>query len=107
MSILLVFTTVATPEQAQNLVRVLIQERRAACAQFHSVQSTYEWRGEIVNEEEFRILFKTSKENAEALMSRLREIHPYELPAICAMESSVGDDAFELWVNTQSQIHSV
>ncbi len=102
MSLVLVFTSVARKDQAQDLVDILIKERWAACAQFHPIQSCYVWDGKVVNEEEFKILFKTNSEKQDALIKRLRELHPYELPAIYAQESSVCDPAFVSWISEQT-----
>jgi periplasmic divalent cation tolerance protein len=101
MSLLLVITTVANKDQAQALVNALIQDRRVACAQFHPIQSTYVWEGQVVSEEEFKILFKTTQDHGQTLMHRIREIHPYELPAIYALEPSACDPSFAQWVLDQ------
>lgn len=103
MSMILVFTTVANKDQALALVNVLIQEGQVACAQFHPIQSSYVWEGKVVNEEEFKILFKTTHNQCEAFMHRLREIHPYELPAIYALEPSACDPSFAQWVVDQTR----
>jgi periplasmic divalent cation tolerance protein len=103
MSLLLVITTVANKDQAQALVKALIQEGRVACAQFHPIQSSYVWDGKVVSEEEFKILFKTTQDHCQTLMQRIREIHPYELPAIYALEPSACDPSFAQWVVDQTR----
>lgn len=103
MSMILVFTTVANKDQALALVNVLIQEGQVACAQFHPIQSSYVWAGQVVSEEEFKILFKTTQDHGQTLMQRIREIHPYELPAIYALEPSACDPSFAQWVVDQTR----
>jgi periplasmic divalent cation tolerance protein len=95
---LLVFTTVATAEQARALARALVERRLAACVQISAIDSVYRWQGALHEDGEFRLLFKTSAARAPALMAAIRELHPYELPALHAVATMLADPAYADWV---------
>ncbi len=102
MSLILALTSVQTHAQAQALCSALVREGLVACAQFHPVQSTYVWRDELVQEEEFRVLFKSTVDLIPELERRMKELHPYELPAFVCLESSACSDDFLNWVDQQT-----
>jgi len=91
---LLVATTVATRQQALEMV----ERRLAACAQITAIESVYRWKGEIEQDAEFRLLFKTRPSAYPRLAATLRERHPYELPAIHAIHTVQADAAYAEWV---------
>ena len=79
-----VVTTVANREDAHRLARTLVERKLAACAQISEIESVYHWKGAVQQEPELRILFKTTDERYALVESTIRELHPYELPAIHA-----------------------
>jgi periplasmic divalent cation tolerance protein len=83
-SLLAVLTTVANRDDARRLARQMVRAGLAACAQLEPIESIYVWKGELVEEPEIRITFKTTRQHRQALMELLREVHPYEIPAIMA-----------------------
>lgn len=98
MDMLAVFTTVTNPEQAERLARAAVEQRLAACVQVEAIHSTYRWQGEVVSEPEQRLLFKTDQARYAALEALLRELHPYELPAIFALPVSNASADYAAWV---------
>jgi periplasmic divalent cation tolerance protein len=85
MTPLAVFTTVATLDEARRIARAVVERELAACAQLSTIESFYVWKGAVQHEDEVRILFKTTDVAYEALERTIRELHPYELPAIHAV----------------------
>ena len=102
MDLLAVLTTVATREQAQRLAHELVRRRLAACAQISAIDSVYRWQGELRQDSEQRVLFKTTAAAYPALQAALRELHPYELPQIVAFALSPVFDAYANWVAAQT-----
>ncbi|CAM3660156.1 divalent-cation tolerance protein CutA [Roseateles saccharophilus] len=98
MDMLAVFTTVATEAQADALAGAAIEARLAACVQAEAIHSTYRWQGRIANQSEIRLLFKTRREHYAALERLLRERHPYELPAIFALEVAAASPGYAAWL---------
>lgn len=100
---LLVVTTVGTADAARTLARDLVGRGLAACAQIGAIDSVYRWQGALHEEPEWRVLFKTRADGAQALMDALRAAHPYELPAIHALSTVLADAAYAEWVDAQSR----
>jgi periplasmic divalent cation tolerance protein len=98
MKLVAVYTTVATLEQARTIARALVERRLVACAQIGAIESVYRWDGEVRNEPEFRLLFKTTDTRYEAVEAAIRELHPYELPAIYAVPVEHAHEPYAAWV---------
>ncbi len=100
-----VITTVGTMAEAQGLARTLVEENLAACAQISEIQSYYVWNEQVQNETEFRILFKTTDQRYAAVEERIRQLHTYDLPAICATPFEYIYAPFAEWVAAHSVDH--
>ncbi len=98
MPFLLILTTVGNEPAAKHLSRTLVQEGLCACAQIERIESVYQWKGEVVQEPEWRLLFKTAADRYAQVEQRLRELHPYELPAIYSLRPDQALPAFADWV---------
>lgn len=98
MDMLAVFTTVAQREQAEQLARAAVEKQLAACVQVEAIYSTYRWQGQVVSEPEQRLLFKTTQTLYPALEALLRELHPYEVPAIFALSVAEASTEYAAWV---------
>lgn len=98
-NVLLVFTQLPDREAAQNLARVLIEERVAACVNILAAgTSIYRWRGKVEQASEIPLLIKTTAARYDALEAVIRRTHPYELPEIVAVPLAQGLPDYLLWV---------
>mgnify|MGYP000042931821 FL=1 len=97
-SFVLILTTVGSAEDARRLSRTLVAEGLCACAQIESIDSIYRWKGEVVQEPEWRILCKAAADRYTQVQQRLLELHPYELPAIYSLRPEQALPAFARWV---------
>jgi periplasmic divalent cation tolerance protein len=95
-----VITTVAREEDAVRIARLMIEEKLFACASWKTVRSVYSWKGELVDETEQEITLKTSVAQADRAERRLREIHPYETPAILRLPILRADPDYAAWVRS-------
>lgn len=98
-----VFTTVATREDAVRLARALVTESLAACVQIERIDSVFRWEGRVHEDVEHRLLVKTTRLRRAAVIKRVRELHPYSLPAIWSHDVSVADPSYAAWVLAGSQ----
>lgn len=99
----LVVTTVATLEQARSLARDMVERRLAACAQISRIESCYRWHDAVEHDDEWRVLFKTRADGYAALEAAIRELHPYELPAIHAWATTQAWGPYADWVQASTQ----
>ena len=73
------------PDQDTALaaVKMMLDEGLIACANIlPPVQSVFLWEGELNQSAEVAVLFKTTAERLDRLVSRLGEAHPYDTPAV-------------------------
>ena len=104
MSAFLILSTCPDADTAQRLARTLVEERLAACVNLlPGVSSTYRWRGEVEQATEVQLLAKTTADRRVALIARLAELHPYELPEILAVETAAGLPAYLDWVAAETR----
>ena len=99
---LLVFTTFAREEDAERVVRRLLEERLIACGNLlPGARSLYRWKGAIEDAREIVVLMKTRKQDWTALMSRLSELHPYETPECIAVRIASGAPKYLEWLEAE------
>lgn len=101
--LLLVLTTVASQEQARALASTMLAQHLTACVQLQPIESLYRWNGQVQQETEWRVLFKTTAARYPALQAALHQAHPYELPAIVAVPVAQALPAFADWVAQESE----
>lgn len=100
----LLLTTVSSPEEAQTLAQILVEERLAACVNYFAVQSVYHWQGQIQQDREWQLILKTNLALKPAIEARLRELHSYELPEFLVIPVGGGSEAYLNWLGSQLQI---
>ena len=102
MTTLAVLTTVDSLEQARAIASALVERKLAACVQISTIESFYTWEGAVQNDPEFRLLVKTTDERYTDVEAAICELHPYELPAIVALNASRVFEPFAAWVAENS-----
>ncbi len=91
-----VHTTVPDKDTAESMARQLVEERVAACVNYHAVSSVYRWEDEVVKEDEYALDVKTAL-GYEEVRERIEELHPYDVPAVLRVETEA-NDAYGEWV---------
>jgi periplasmic divalent cation tolerance protein len=95
----LVFTTMPDDERADALARTLVDERLAACVNVHApMTSTYRWKGAVEREAERQLVIKTTRARVPDLETRLRALHPYEVPEFLVVAVDGGSASYLDWV---------
>lgn len=98
----LVLTTFPDQEVAAAAVRTLVEEKLAACGTLlPGVRSLYRWKGALEDAGEVLVIFKTTEAARPRLESRLREVHPYEIPEILTVEPSHVASAYARWISDE------
>lgn len=97
-----VMTTVAALDEARSLARALVERKLAACAHISEIESFYTWKGAVQNEQEFRVLFKTTSDRYQAVENAIKELHSYELPAIYALPFDPIYAPYAAWIESNS-----
>lgn len=91
-----VTTTCPDHDSAERLARAALSAHVTACANIiDGVRSLYHWQGEIAEDAEVMVIFKTSEAARAALVAFLEAEHPYDVPVITWEHVETTDDAAE------------
>ncbi len=95
-----VLTTMpATGEAATALARALVAERLVACANLlPAMTSIYRWEGAVQEDQERQIVMKTVRARVPALLERIRQLHPYDVPEFLVLPVEQGSEAYLHWI---------
>jgi periplasmic divalent cation tolerance protein len=97
--VLLAFCTFPDFDTAGKAVRELVGLRLAACGNIlPQVHSVYRWKGEVESSEEVLAIFKLESSRYSELETKLRALHPYDVPEIIAFPISKGLPEYLRWV---------
>lgn len=97
----LVITTCPDKETAAALARHLVEGRLAACVNIvPGIRSVYQWKGELVTEDEHLLLVKSRRDVYPQLEAAIRANHPYELPEVVMVPIAQGSIDYLNWLNS-------
>lgn len=89
---------------AERIASALVDERLTACVQqLPGVRSTYRWQGRVEHAGEILLLIKTGAARIPAVVARVRDLHPYDVPELLALPAVDGASDYLDWVVAQSQ----
>ena len=94
-----VFTTTDNLEEARKLATTLVEQKLVACTQISDIESFYNWENNVQNDQEFRIMFKTTKNKYKDVEREILKIHSYDLPAIYAVDVDELYKPYGDWLN--------
>lgn len=96
-------TTTDSAKRAEQLARVAVEARAAACAQIDGpIRSVYWWEGEVRVEQEWRVLLKTPAERYDTLEALLKSTHTYDTPEIIAVPIERGSAPYLAWLDAET-----
>ena len=100
-----VLTTVATSDEAVQLVRSLLERRIIACGTILPAgRSLYRWEGKIADESEVMVLLKTRSARIESLEMAFAELHPYKVPELLALPVEAGTQKYLAWISGETTL---
>ena len=92
---MIVLTTLPAEGDAEGFASQLVEERLAACVNvLPAMRSVYRWKGSVERADERQLVIKTTAERVSALESRLKELHPYEVPEFVVLPIIAGSPAY-------------
>ncbi|MEO0254526.1 MAG: divalent-cation tolerance protein CutA [candidate division WOR-3 bacterium] len=96
---IIVFCTTPGKDKAYEISRKIIENKLAACVNYFKVNSIFEWKGKIEEEEEYLLIIKTKEEKFEELENFIKKIHPYEVPEIIFFKIEKGNEDYLKWID--------
>lgn len=96
---LIVLTTTATADEAEELAEKIVTTRLAACVQIlPRMTSIYLWNDSVQKEAEYLLLIKTTAERFDELQAFIQDKHSYDVPEIVALESQRVSEPYREWL---------
>lgn len=98
----LIYSTWPDSLSAEQAARQLLEEKLIACCNIMAPgRSVYLWEGEVQCDSEHVAIFKTVQSQSERVCQRLIALHPYDEPAIIALntDQSGTSRTFQAWVS--------
>jgi len=95
----LFITTFSSKEAAGQFARRVVESELAVCVNIvPGIQSIYRWKDNIEDSQEFLALGKTTQARFIELKSKIRSLHPYELPELIAFKIDDGLPEYLDWI---------
>jgi periplasmic divalent cation tolerance protein len=89
----------APEADARAIGEALLETRLVACVNaIPGVKSRYWWKGKIEEAVEVMLFMKTTDELADAAVTKLVEVHPYEVPEAIVIDIEGGHKPYLDWV---------
>ena len=99
MAYIIVFMTASNKEEAEKIVRALLEERLIACANIiDHLSSFFWWQGKIEEEKEVLVIMKSNENLFKKLSKRVTELHSYDVPEILALPIVDGSSSYLEWL---------
>jgi periplasmic divalent cation tolerance protein len=96
---IVVLSTCASPEEAGEIARTLVEKRLAACVNIlPAVRSIYRWKDAIEDDQETLLLIKSSRALFDELRAEIERMHSYEVPEAIAIPIVDGLERYLEWM---------
>ena len=99
---IIIQTTLDKEEKVKKLINLLLEKNKIACGTYHTIQSSYKWNNELVNETEFEISLYTDESLMHSVVEIVTERHNYELPKITVLEPTFTIPEYDEWVRKET-----
>lgn len=99
---IIIQTTLDKEEKVKKLINLLLETNKIACGTYHTIQSSYKWNNELVNETEFEISLYTDESLMHSVVEIVTERHNYELPKITVLEPVYTLPEYDEWVRKET-----
>jgi len=88
----------APPDRSEEIAKALIEDELAVYVNVTGVRSYFRWEEESCAEKEDLLIIKTIKERMKEIISKITELHSYEVPEIIALPIIGGYGKYLEWV---------
>jgi periplasmic divalent cation tolerance protein len=96
----IVLTTLPVEGDVEKLASQLVEERLAACVNIlPAMRSVYRWKNAVERADERQLVIKTTRARLTALESRLRALHPYDVPEFVVLPIDSGSADYLSWLS--------
>ena len=102
-----VLTTLPADGDAETLAAQLVEEQLAACVNIlPAMRSVYRWKNAIERADERQLVIKTTAQRVKPLETRLRALHPYEMPEFVVIPIILGSADYLSWLADSTKVEN-
>ncbi len=96
---IVLFITTANTEEAQQISKVLLEQRKAACVNIiPNIDSLFWWEGKLDSERENLLVVKTKASLLPEIINLVKKVHSHAVPEIIAMPIVGGNQDYLEWI---------
>ena len=99
-----IYSTTSNVDNAKKIARALVEEKLVACVNIiPKIESIYRWQDKIEEDSECVIFAKTTDENVDESIEKIRQMHPYEVPDIVVLPIIKGLEKYLEYVKKETK----
>lgn len=97
------YVTAPNRDVALQISSALLEQRLIACANvIDGMTSLYRWEGEIRQDSEVVVIFKTRQDLVTPLVESVRRLHPYACPCVVSWPIPSGHSEYLDWIESET-----
>ena len=104
LSFIMIYTTLPDEAVTKKISRILVEENLVACVNFFSIRSVYKWENKLNEDQEYALIMKTRTYLYKDVEKKLKELHPYKVPAIVCYEIKNGLKDYLSWIKEETKM---
>ncbi len=98
-----IYSTIGSVDDAKHIAHTLVKEKLVACVNLiPDIHSVYRWEGNIEEDHEVILLAKTSDVHINHVVTRIKQLHSYELPDIIVLPIIGGLEAYLAYIKEET-----
>lgn len=99
-----VLTTTNEKQNAEQIIRHLLEHKLAACVQTLPIESHYLWQDTYCQDNEFLLIIKTQVGCYSAVESAIQQLHHYQVPQIVQLPITQGFELYLAWLKHNTTV---
>ena len=94
-----ILVTAANKKECRKIARHLVEAKLAACVNItQTIESIYRWEGKIVQDQEYQLFIKSTRELFPEIEAAISKLHSYQTPEIICLPIIEGSRNYLQWV---------
>lgn len=100
---IMISTTFDNKEETNKIIKLLLEKRLVSCCQVSNITSSYHWKGDIEEANEFLVQMKSKKSLYKEIEQVILDNHSYETPQIVAYNIVDGYKGYLDWIEEETK----